>query len=218
MASDIMSTDGNMEHQHVPTSIAFSFTPLKGRIPDSIYTQLSDIPQLINVFRISHFLGQCSHESTRFTRLTENLNYSAQGLLATFPRYFNSTTATEYARQPERIANRIYGSRMGNGPESSGDGWRHRGFGCLQVTGKENQQAFFRYIGLPTDSDPSLIATQYSLVSAAWFFSTNHLWDICDHGIDDTTITTLTKRINGGNLGLSERITETNRFYRLLTT
>ena len=192
------------------------FSLLKGHIPDNIYNEVITIKQIDGPKRMSHFLGQCKTE-TMFKNFTENLNYSVQALGSMFKKYFPTTElAAEYARQPERIANRIYANRGGNRDEQSGDGWKHRGRGALQLTFPDNQKAFFRFIGLPENSDPALIATTYPLTSAAWFFTTNGLWAICDEGIDDTIITKLSKRVNGGSHGLQERIKFTKEFWNIL--
>lgn len=191
---------------------------LIGHIPGLIYQQLDAIPTIDGPKRMSNFLGQCAIECHNFTRFTENLNYSATGLLTTFSKYFKDVaTAAEYAKQPERIANKVYSQRMGNSDEQSGDGWKYRGRGCLQITGKHNYELFFTSIGLAPDTNPDLVAGIYSLVSAGWFFSTNHLWTICDQGVDIATITTITHKVNGGENGIQDRIDKTHYFYNLLT-
>lgn len=163
----------------------------------------------------AHFFGQVSHESGNFTTYSENLNYSKKGLLSTFGKYFNSATATSYARKPEKIANRVYANRMGNGPESSGDGWKYRGRGALQLTGKNNYKAFAKYLDKPEIvENPDLVATQYSFESARFFFDENDLWIICDRGISSEVIRSLTKRVNGGTNGLADRVKKTQRYYR----
>lgn len=194
-------------------------TKLKGQIPDNIYGQLPDLIQQFNIngpLRLSHLLSQCAHESANFTHFEENLNYGAPGLLTTFPKYFNATTAQQYARQPERIANHVYANRMGNGDEASGDGWKHRGMGALQTTGKANQQELFVFLGLPADSDPMLIATTYQLASAAYFFKKNNLWAICDQGATHAVVESITRHVNGGLNGLDQRQKYFDKFYALL--
>jgi putative chitinase len=166
-------------------------------------------------FRSAHFFAQTSHETGGYKLFSENLNYSAEGLQKTFGKYFPSTAlATSYAKQPEKIANRVYASRMGNGDEASGDGWKFRGRGALQTTGKSNYLAFSTHIGKPEImANPDLVATEYSFESAIFFFDKNKLWDICDKGVDDATILTITKRINGGTNGLTDRVHLTKKFY-----
>lgn len=193
---------------------------LKTHIPDSIYNQIFGVLSfgIDGPKRLSNFLGQCQHECSNWTHFTENLNYSADGLLRVFGKYFTPATAASYAHDPVRIANRVYANRLGNSDEASGDGYLHRGVGAIQLTGKSNHMAFFVSMGLPADSDPQLIATTYQLASAAYFFKNNHLWTICDSGVDIPTITAVTKRVNGpALLGLSERIQFTQEFYHILT-
>lgn len=203
-------------------SIVDKLSNLGGYIPDNIIAQLPDVCTKFSIdgpLRLSHLLGNCRHESANFTKLEENLNYSAEALWSLFHSHFSSAEeAATYARQPERIANRIYANRMGNGGESSGDGYLHRGYGALQITGKANQGDFFEFVGLPRDSDPSLIATQYPIASGAYFFLHNGLWSICDQGIGLPVITAVRKRVNGGTLGLQEVIDYTTHCYHLLTS
>ena len=164
--------------------------------------------------RAAHFFAQTAHESGNFKAFSENLNYSAKGLRSTFGKYFpTSLSAQMCARQPQRIANRVYANRMGNGPESSGDGWKFRGRGALQLTGKNNYQAFSDYIGRPDIMDnPDLVAGELCFESALWFFDKNKLWGICDKGVNDAAILALTKRINGGTHGLDDRRMKTKKY------
>lgn len=189
---------------------------LKGHVPDSVLDQLSSIAELTNSVRLAHFLVQCDHESGGFKRTIENLNYSSEGLLKTFPKYFNQAQSLEYARNPERIANRIYANRMGNGDEASGDGWKHRGVGYLQSTGKDNHKEFSDFIGEDCVANPGLIATKYPLVSAGFFFTKNHIWEVCDRGSSDAVITEVRRIVNGGKIGLTECIGLFKRFYPLV--
>jgi putative chitinase len=164
--------------------------------------------------RAAHFFAQTAHETGGFKAFSENLNYSAKGLQGIFGKYFPGTLEESYARQPEKIANRVYASRMGNGNEASGDGWKYRGRGALQLTGKANYQAFAKYLG--TDevvTNPDLVATKYAFESAMFFFDKNKLWDICDKGVSKETILALTKRINGGTHGLADREEKTFKYY-----
>ena len=153
----------------------------------------------------AHFFGQCYHESGGFRLFEENLNYSAAGLLKIFPRYFNQGTASEYARQPQRIANKVYANRMGNGDEASGDGWKYRGRGAIQLTGKNNYLLFGK--------DPDSVATEFAFESALFFFNQNKLWSLTDT-VSDASILALTKRINGGTNGLDDRSLYTKKFYK----
>jgi putative chitinase len=165
--------------------------------------------------RAAHFFAQTAHESGNFKAFSENLNYGAKGLLGIFKKYFpTESKALEYERKPEKIANLVYASRMGNGDESSGDGYKFRGRGALQLTGKDNYKAFSDYMKKPEIMEnPDLVATQYSFESAIFFFDKNKLWDICDKGVSKDTILALTKRINGGTHGLEDREEKTFKYY-----
>jgi putative chitinase len=167
--------------------------------------------------RAAHFFAQTGHETGEFKLFTENLNYSAQGLQTTFGKYFPGNLEESYARNPEKIANRVYGSRMGNGDESTGDGYKFRGRGALQLTGKNNYIAFANYLKKPEIvTNPDLVATEYAFESAMFFFDNNKLWTICDGGVNDSSISTLTKRINGGVNGLEHRKALTTKYYGYL--
>jgi putative chitinase len=167
--------------------------------------------------RAAHFFAQTSHETGGFKAFSENLNYSAQGLQGIFGKYFPGTLEESYARQPEKIANRVYASRMGNGDEASGDGWKFRGRGALQLTGKANYEAFAKYLGTnEVMENPDLVATKFAFESAMFFFERNKLWSICDKGINDAAILELTKRINGGTHGLEDRKAKTYKYYQFV--
>jgi len=167
--------------------------------------------------RAAHFFAQTSHETGGFKAFSENLNYSAQGLQGIFGKYFPGNLEESYARQPEKIANRVYASRMGNGDEASGDGWKYRGRGALQLTGKSNYEAFSKYLNKPEImTTPDLVATTYAFESAMFFFDRNKLWDICDKGVDKNAILALTKRINGGTHGLADREEKTFKYYQFV--
>jgi putative chitinase len=168
----------------------------------------------LNKSRAAHFFAQTAHESGNFTAFSENLNYGAKGLRGIFGKYFpTDAMAKAYERQPQKIANRVYASRMGNGVEASGDGWKYRGRGALQLTGKANYQAFSDYIDRPdVMTNPDLVAGELCFESALWFFDRNKLWGICDQGINDAAILALTKRINGGTHGLDDRMAKTKKF------
>ena len=154
--------------------------------------------------RVAAFVAQSAHESGGFTALHENLNYRAVTLRKVFPKYFpTDEMAAQYAQQPERIANRVYGGRMGNGPEESGDGFRYCGRGLIQLTGKSNYQAFADSVQMPVEEVPAFLATfEGAIQSACWFWESNNLNQYADSG----DILTMTKRINGGTLGLDDRI------------
>jgi len=168
--------------------------------------------------RAAHFFGQTGHETGGFLVFSENLNYGASGLLATFKKYFTAKTAELYARQPVKIASRVYANRMGNGDEASKEGYIFRGRGAVQLTGKVNYQAFSDIMENPEIMDtPDLVATEYSFESALFFFNKNKLWKIADKGVDDATILAITKIINGGTNGLDDRMSQTKRYYNWLT-
>ncbi len=197
----------------------FKLDKLKGHVPDAVIAQIPDTAAKFNItnsLRLAHFLAQCGHESGGFRAVTENLNYSAKGLLGTFPKYFNATTAAQYERKPELIASRVYASRMGNGDEASKEGFKFRGRGYIQLTGKSNYTNFARFIGEDTVSNPDLVATKYPLASAAFFFDSNKLWSICDLGSTDDVVTKVTKRVNGGTIGLADWIKHFREYYELL--
>ena len=168
----------------------------------------------LNENRAAHFFAQCAHESGNWKATSENLNYGAKGLRGIFGKYFPTEgVAKNYERQPQRIANRVYANRMGNGPESSGDGWKFRGRGFLQLTGHDNYEALSKYINRPDIMEnPDLVAGELAIESALWFFDRNKLWGICDQGINDAAILALTKRINGGTHGLDDRKLKTKKY------
>lgn len=162
--------------------------------------------------RVAHFLAQVLHESSRMRRVEENLNYSAERLLAVFPRYFSPSAAAACARDPERIACRVYGGRMGNGSEASGDGYRYRGRGLIQLTGRDNYRAFSRWIGTDLVAEPDLVAGPYAVHSAVFYWVRTGLNDLAD--LDD--IKRITLKINGGYHGLADRVDLLQRAKRLL--
>jgi putative chitinase len=193
---------------------------LKGHIPDVVLSQIDETARKFKIttnLRLAHFLSQCSHESGNFTITTENLYYSADGLKKVFGKYFPNNLSESYAKQPEKIASRVYGNRMGNGDELTKDGWKYRGRGYLQTTGKSNYEFFSNFIGEDCVSNPDLVSTKYPLASAAYFFNANGLWSICDKGSDDKTVGLVTKRVNGGTNGLDERLENFKKYYNLLT-
>jgi len=194
---------------------------LKGHIPDSVIAQIPDTAakfQINTPLRLAHFLAQCGHESGGFRLTKENLNYSAKGLAGTFKKYFPTEAAAKpYERQPVKIANKVYGNRMGNGPESSGEGAKFCGRGYIQLTGKENYTAFGKSINEDILSNPDRVASDYALLSAAWFFSKNGLHKMADGGATDTVVTSITKRVNGGTIGLADRIKHFKEYYSLLS-
>jgi putative chitinase len=194
---------------------------LKGHIPDAVIAQIPDTAskfQIDTPLRLAHFLAQCGHESGGFRATQENLNYSAKGLNGIFKKYFPTEAAAKpYERQPAKIASKVYGGRMGNGPESTGEGFKFRGRGYIQLTGKDNYTAFGKSINEDILSNPDKVASSYALLSAAWFFNKNGLHKMADEGATDTVVTKITKRVNGGTIGLADRIKHFKEYYHLLS-
>jgi putative chitinase len=190
---------------------------LKGHIPDAVIAQIPDVMTKFKIdtaLKLAHFLSQCGHESGGFKVVNENLNYGAKGLMTIFKKYFpEGTKAALYERKPEKIANLVYGGRMGNGPEASGDGYKFRGRGFIQLTGHDNYKAFSAAIGEDCVANPDLVATKYPLASAAWFF-TRCLPKCTD--ASDAAVTAVTKCVNGGAIGLEDRKKHFKEYYALL--
>jgi putative chitinase len=193
---------------------------LKGHIPDAVIAQIPDTASKFNIntpLRLAHFLAQCGHESGGFKVTSENLNYSAKGLMGIFKKYFPTEQLAEsYQRQPQKIANKVYASRMDNGNEASGDGFKFRGRGYIQLTGRANYTAFGKAINEDIANNPDVVSGKYALLSAAWFWSKNGLNNLSDGGSTDTVVTSITKRVNGGTIGLADRIKHFKEYYHLL--
>ena len=204
----------------VANSTGLKLEKLKGHIPDAVIAMIPDTAKKFEIntpLRLAHFLAQCGHESGGFRLTKENLNYSAKGLMGIFKKYFpTEAKANEYARKPEKIANLVYGGRMGNGPESSGDGAKFCGRGFIQLTGRDNYTAFGKSIGEDVTANPQVVAEKYALLSAAWFFNKNKLHIMADGGATDAVVTSITKRVNGGTIGLPDRIKHFKEYYSLL--
>ena len=218
------------EGQSVPTPVetpipqstgGLKLEKLKGHIPDAVIAMIPAVAQKFQIdsaLRLAHFLAQCGHESGGFRLTKENLNYSAKGLNGIFKKYFPTLeSALPYERKPEKIANKVYGGRMGNGPEASGDGAKFCGRGYIQLTGKDNYTAFGKSIGEDVCANPQVVAEKYALLSAAWFFSKNGLHKMADGGATDAVVTSITKRVNGGTIGLADRIKHFKEYYHLLS-
>lgn len=192
---------------------------LKGHIPDTVIAQIPGVVEKFEIntpLRLAHFLAQCGHESGGFKAVSENLNYGAAGLQSIFKKYFTPESAKEYERKPEKIANIVYANRMGNGPQASGEGYKFRGRGFIQLTGKDNYTSFDKVVEDDIIASPDLVATKYPLLSAAWFFHKNGLHKIADEGATDAIVTKVTKRVNGGTIGLPDRIKHFNEYNNLL--
>jgi putative chitinase len=193
---------------------------LRGHIPDAVIAQIPDTASKFNIntpLRLAHFLAQCGHESGGFKVTSENLNYSAKGLMGIFKKYFPTQALAEaYQRQPQKIANKVYASRMDNGSEASGDGFKFRGRGYIQLTGRANYTAFGKAINEDIANNPDVVSGKYALLSAAWFWSKNGLNTLADGGATDQVVTSITKRVNGGTIGLPDRIKHFKEYYHLL--
>jgi putative chitinase len=172
----------------------------------------------LNANRGAHLLGQAAHESGNFMISEENLNYRASTMCRVWPSRFKSEVDAEpYARNPEKLANKVYSGRMGNGSEASGDGWKYAGKGFIQLTGKDNVRAFAEHIGRDSlVDDPSPIADELAMDRAIFFFEKNGLFAMADKGVTDSIIKSITKRVNGGYHGLEDRMDKTKKIYRWL--
>jgi putative chitinase len=198
------------------------FQEQNGLIADGIIGKktLEKIMEVLGILtpeHIAHFIGQTSHETGGFKAASENLNYSADRLRVIFPKYFPTPASTiAYARNPEKIASKVYANRMGNGDELSGDGWKYRGRGALQLTGKANYAAFAKFM-MDNEilNNPDIVASKYYFQSAFWYFSKNRIWVLATI-VNDVSIKTVTKIINGGYNGLEDRKMLTNHFYKII--
>jgi putative chitinase len=176
--------------------------------------QLLDDYEINTPLRVSHFIAQCAHESGNFVFIKENLNYKAASLRKIFSKYFpTDELAAQYANKPERIANRIYANRMGNGPEESGDGFRYCGRGLIQLTGKDNYTFFAGSLGISVEEASEYLQTfEGAAQSACFFWEQNRL----NRFADANDVKGLTRAINGGFIGLEDRIKHTNHALHIL--
>ncbi len=205
-----------------PVVSIFKLDKLKGHIPDEVLSQIPNTAAKFNitsVLRLAHLLSQCGHESGRFTLKEENLNYSANRLKIIFPKRFpGGDINTAYANKPIKIGNRAYALKNGNGDEASGDGYKFRGRGYIQLTGRSNYAAFDKLVDDDIIANPDLVASKYALASAAFYFLNNSLWAICDRGSSDAVVESVTQGVNGpAKLGLSERRELFHEYFSLLT-
>jgi putative chitinase len=195
------------------------FDKLKGLVPQTLIDDM--VSHEINTpLRAAHFLAQAAHESGGFKFKSENLNYSKESLLKVFPKYFTAASAEGYHRQPEKIASRVYANRMGNGNEASKDGWKFKGRGYIQLTGKDNYKAFSDWAKEPSIMEnPDQVADdKYAGLSAIWFWNKNGLSKIADTDNlrDDKTLIKITARVNGGTHGLADRLERFNDYKKIL--
>jgi putative chitinase len=204
----------------VQSSGPLKLEKLKGHIPDAVLAQIPDTVAKFDLgtpLRLAHFLAQCGHESAGFKAVVENLNYGAKGLQSIFKKYFpTEAKALEYERKPEKIANLVYANRMSNGDEASGDGFKFRGMGYIQLTGRANYTTFNKFVDDDVVSNPDLVATKYPLLSAGWFFHTNGIHRLADGGASRATVEAVTRRVNGGLIGIDHRFSEFEKYYNLL--
>jgi len=193
---------------------------LKGHVPDEVIAQIPGVQDkfaINSALRLAHFLAQTGHESGGFKFKSENLNYSAEILRKVFPKYFpDIVVAKQYERKPEAIASKVYGGRMGNGPEATKEGFKYKGRGYIQLTGKDNYKAFDATVEDDILANPDLVATKYPLLSAAWFWNSRKLNSIADQGATDEVVTKITKLVNGGTIGLADRIKHFKEYHQLL--
>lgn len=194
---------------------------LAGKIPDAV---LAQIPQTAADFgittnlRLAHFLAQCALESTNFTAVLENLSYSAQRIPKVFKKRFQGVDPTPFAQNPEKLGNFVYSNKNGNGDVASGDGFRFRGRGYIQLTGRSNYRSFSNFVSEDCVANPDLVATKYPLSSAAFYFSSNNIWAICDRGADDATIRQVSIAVNGQNPhAVPERTANFKKFMKALS-
>lgn len=195
------------------------FDKLKGLVPQTLIDDMM-AHEINTPLRAAHFLAQAAHESGGFKFKSENLNYSKESLLKVFPKYFTPASAEAYHRQPEKIASRVYANRMGNGDEASKDGWKFKGRGYIQLTGKDNYKAFSDWAKEPSIiENPDQVADdKYAGLSAIWFWNKNGLSKIADTDNlrDDKTIIKITQRVNGGTHGLADRLERFNNYKKIL--
>ena len=197
-----------------------AFQRLNGLTADGIIGKntLLKIKEVVGIPTIeatAHFVGNTWHETGGFKVFEENLNYSASGLLNIFPKYFNQNTAVQYARKPKDIANIVYANRMGNGNFNSGEGYKFRGRGALQSTGKNNYTLLGKYLGIDLIKNPDLVSKEYALESAKFYFDSNKLWSMAS-SVNEESIKKVRKAVNGGSIGLQDVSNKVKYFYSLL--
>lgn len=188
---------------------------IDGIIGKNTLLKIKEVLKIPTIEATAHFVGNTFHETGGFIRFEENLNYSSRGLLNTFPKYFKTLAeANEAARRPQKIANIVYGGRMGN--DTVNDGWKFRGRGALQTTGKNNYRLLGNFLGINLISDPNPVSTTYALESAIFYFESNKLWKLCSK-VDDASIKAVRKAVNGGSIGLTDVNQKVKHFYNLMT-
>ena len=220
-ASATSATTGSATPAGAVNVSGLNLAGLTGHLPPGVIAQIPEAASKFGItsnLRLAHFLAQCALESTKFTATVENLNYSAQGLMKTFKKYFQGVNPNDYAHNREKIGNRVYANRMGNGNEASGDGFKFRGRGYIQLTGKNNYTSFSQFIGEDCVANPDLVASTYPLASAGFFFKSNNIWAVCDRGADNATVFAVSKRVNGDPPhAVPERTAFFKEFFNALT-
>lgn len=220
-SSDLVVDIGSGMNLVVDDGSGLNLAGLKGHLPPPVIAQIPETALKFGIttnLRLAHFLSQCALESVEFTATVENLNYSATRLLQVFPKYFRGVDPAAYAKNPVKIGSRVYANRMGNGDEASGDGYKFRGRGYIQLTGKNNYDSFSKFIGEDCVANPDLVATTYPLASAGFFFNSNNIWAVCDRGADDATVRAVSIRVNGNPPhAVPERTKYFKEFFRALT-
>jgi len=185
-----------------------------GDIGKKTLLKMKDVFKIPTIEATAHFVGNTFHETGGFARFEENLNYDAKGLLKTFSKYFKTLAhANECARRPQKIANIVYGGRMGN--DNINDGWKFRGRGALQTTGKNNYRRLGEFLGIDLVSNPDSVATTYAFESAIFYFVDNDLWQMCSK-VDDISIRKVRKAVNGGSIGLEDVNKKVKYYYSIL--
>jgi putative chitinase len=205
-----------------PAAAGLNLGALAGKVPAGVIAQIPETAAKFGIttnLRLAHFLAQCALESIGFTATVENLNYSAQRIPQVFGKYFRGVDPTPYAHNPQKLGSRVYANRMGNGDEASGDGFKFRGRGYIQLTGKNNYTGFSKFVGEDCVANPDLVATKFPLSSAAFYFSSNNIWSICDRGADDATVRRVSVAVNGADPpnALNERMQNFKKFISALT-
>lgn len=216
--SEIMNEDVVIKPQSSSQVGNLKLDKLKGHIPDSVIQQIPEVASKFKIdtpLKMAHFLAQCGHESGGFKIVVENLNYSAERLKVIFPKYFPGNLSESYAKNPEKIGSKVYGGRMGNGGEETKEGWKFRGRGYIQLTGKHNYSEFDKFVSENILENPDLVSTKYPLLSAAWFFNKNCLNRVVD--ASDANVTAVTRCVNGGTIGLKDRLKHFKEYYNLLS-
>ena len=196
------------------TAGTFNLAGLSGRLPAAVIAQIPEAARQFGIttkLRLAHFLAQCALESKRFTDTEEDLHYSAKRLMEVFPKYFRTVDPAQYANNPAKLANRVYANRNGNGNEASGDGFKFRGRGYIQLTGRTNYTSFTKFVGEDCVGNPELVATSFPLASAAFFFKSNNLWSVCDKGAGDSVVMAVSRIVNGKN---PHAVPERIKFFR----